>query len=271
LPPCRAGDIIELAGPSPPTAIIDSTAYDFFIAHAGPDREAAERLFELLIQQANVFLDTRSLELGDRWGVVLSEAQRQSRITVVIVSPHTDDSFYQQEEVAAAIDLARRESHRVVPVFLEGALDESTSIPYGLRSLHYAELSEQFTYEELARRLLALIGIEPESAPPGSDAPRPTTAPAATAARVRGAAASALAHLRGVRNAPPGDSKEYRDEKHYLGEDLKELIQAAAEAGREFDEALRVSLEIQGAVVSGGERYVDEYIAKLEGIVLPDS
>jgi Trypsin-like peptidase domain len=96
-------------------------------------------------------------------------------------------------------------------------------------------------------------------------------APTARAARVRRAAAGALLHLRGVRNAPPGDSNEYRDEKHLLGEELKRLIEAAGESPGDFGQELRVGLDVHEAVASGGERYVDEYIAKLEHIVLSDS
>jgi hypothetical protein len=93
----------------------------------------------------------------------------------------------------------------------------------------------------------------------------------APAGRVNSAAVSALFHLRGVRNAPPGDSSEYRDEKHYLGEELRKLREAAGESPREFGEELRVALLVHDAVVIGGERYVDEYIAELERVVLSDS
>ena len=44
-----------------------SAAYDFFIAHAGPDVHAAEHLFDLLEGGASVFLDPRSLRPGDDW------------------------------------------------------------------------------------------------------------------------------------------------------------------------------------------------------------
>ena len=52
-----------------------------------------------------------------------------------MISSNTDDSFYSQEEVAQAIDLARRspDTHRVVPVYLgQGTADP----PYGLRRIH---------------------------------------------------------------------------------------------------------------------------------------
>jgi len=99
--------------------------WDFFLAHAGSDSGIAESLYGLLSPHCRVFLDSRSLKLGDDWDVALPEAQRRSRITVVrsritvvIISPHTPKAYYQREEVATAIQLARTspDDHRVVPV-----------------------------------------------------------------------------------------------------------------------------------------------------------
>ena len=134
--------------------------YDFFIAHAGADVKPAERLFDLLSKDSRVFLDTRCLKLGDQWDQVLPRAQRQSRVTVVIVSPRTEAAFYQQEEVAAAIDLAKRDGHRVVPVYIEGPPKDDDSPPYGLRRLHSATISKGFKLEDLARKLLAQRAAE---------------------------------------------------------------------------------------------------------------
>ena len=151
--------------------IAHRAAYDFFIAHAGADAPVAERLYDLLVGDARVFLDSRCLEYGDEWDVVLPRAQRQSRITIVIVSPRTDSAFYQREEVAAANELARREGHRVVPVFVHGAPTDFDDVPYGLRRLHGAELSDRCTIEDVAARVLALAGKPaPAAAPRGGQA-----------------------------------------------------------------------------------------------------
>jgi hypothetical protein len=50
--------------------------WDFFLAHAGPDKTIAEELYDLLTESANVFLGTRCLELGDNWNPVLPDAQK---------------------------------------------------------------------------------------------------------------------------------------------------------------------------------------------------
>lgn len=132
-----------------------ATLYDFFLAHAGADAAAAERLYDLLVTQARVFLDCRSLVLGDDWDKALPEAQRHSRVTVVLVSGNTDGAFYQREEIAAAIDLARNgdRAHRVVPVYLGSS---PANVPYGLRLKHGLTVSGLLPIEEAAARLLEL-------------------------------------------------------------------------------------------------------------------
>src|SRR5215467_4255935 len=82
------------------------SSYDFFLAHAGSDTAQAERLYDLLVAETSVFLDSKSIVLGDDWDRVLAEAQRHSRVTVVLVSANSDVAFYQREEIAEAIELA---------------------------------------------------------------------------------------------------------------------------------------------------------------------
>src|ERR1700704_6441470 len=95
--------------------------WHFFIAHAGADKRTAERLYSYLSRNSRVFLDCRSLRLGDNWDIELPKAQQKSLVTVVLISSKTEAAYYQREEIAAAIALAREnaEKHRVVPVFLD--------------------------------------------------------------------------------------------------------------------------------------------------------
>ena len=129
----------------------------------------------------------KRLRLGDDWDVALAEAQRASRVSVILVSDRTPRAYYQREEVAAAIALTRRDgaSHRVVPVYLDGWPDEHSGVPYGLRLKHGCSLPD-LGREEIARQLLELVearvdgrastareGGPPPPAPP-RDRPRPT-------------------------------------------------------------------------------------------------
>lgn len=152
------------------------SSYDFFLAHAGPDTAQAEQLYDLLAAETSVFLDSKSIVLGEDWDRTLSEAQRQSRVTVVLVSASTDEAFYQREEIAVAIDLARKPEagHRVVPVYLEPA---PASVPYGLRLKHGLAISNRQPIEQVAVRLLHLHRTlvaqapRPASRRPGSSQP----------------------------------------------------------------------------------------------------
>jgi len=131
--------------------------WDFFIAHAGRDKKAAETLYDLLSKDSRVFLDSRSLLLGDNWDLKLPEAQRNSLVTVVLISSHTEKGYYQREEIAAAIDLARTtDEHRVVPVYLSGQAAAANSVPYGLRLKHGITLSDEFVIDDLAEALVKL-------------------------------------------------------------------------------------------------------------------
>jgi hypothetical protein len=134
-------------------------AWDFFIAHAGADRRTAERLFDLLDGRSKVFLDSRRLLPGDDWDASLARAQQDSLITVVLVSPRTQAAYYQREEIAAAIALARDPTnrHRVVPVVMPAATGARAAVPYGLGLKHALTLSTRFTLSDAAERLLELL------------------------------------------------------------------------------------------------------------------
>jgi hypothetical protein len=165
--------------PGPPPAAAPAGGHDLFIAHAGADAGSARRLHALLAPRARVFLDVVDLQLGDDWDRALSEAQRGSLITVVLVSDRTDAAFYQREEIAAAIDLARDPAtgHRVVPVYLDGPSGRAKA-PYGLRLKHGVELGGETTLETAAERLHALVrrirgGAAPAPEPEAAGAPEP--------------------------------------------------------------------------------------------------
>jgi hypothetical protein len=128
--------------------------WDFFIAHAGGDKRIAEILYELLFNRSRVFLDSKSLILGDNWNQELPTAQKQSLITVVIISSHTENAYYEKEEIAAAIQMARNNQlqHRVIPVFILGYNEDE--VPYGLVSKHSLVLNNEAEIDVAAESLL---------------------------------------------------------------------------------------------------------------------
>ena len=133
--------------------------WDFFIAHAGPDVTTAEALYDLLSGSAKVFLDSRSLELGDDWDRELPKAQQHSLITVVLVSSKTDSAYYEREEIRSAVDLARKnpDRYRVVPLSLDDGNNKNENSPYGLGVKHGLFLSTEGSLEKIALRLLETL------------------------------------------------------------------------------------------------------------------
>jgi hypothetical protein len=134
--------------------------WDFFLAHAGADLDTAEQLYGLLKPHAAVFLDKHCLMLGDDWDQELATAQRGSRITVVLISARTEMAYYEREEIAAAIDLARhnKQTHRVVPVYLDDPPDAQENIPYGLRLKHGVMVKAAGGLTVVAEQLIGLLG-----------------------------------------------------------------------------------------------------------------
>ena len=135
-----------------------------FLAHAGADLDVAEELHDLLSPPARVFLDQRCLKYGDNWDQALPIAQQASRITVVLISGHTGRAYYEREEIAAAIAMARDNpaSHRVVPIYLEPVPE----IHYGLRTRHAMQINNHFDLSRAARELLVLLAGEYNARPP---------------------------------------------------------------------------------------------------------
>lgn len=133
--------------------------WDFFIAHAGADKRTAEEVYDHLQSDSRVFLDSRCLMLGDDWDTELAAAQQKSLVTVVLISAKTEAAYYQREEIAAAIALAREDTkkHRVVPVFLDRESGQDNKIPYGLRVKHGLTISSSFPLKSVAASLLNLL------------------------------------------------------------------------------------------------------------------
>lgn len=135
--------------------------WDFFLAHAGADLNVAKNLYQKLIQQTKVFLDAENLLPGDDFDRALPAAQQSSLISVVIVSPNTAKAYYQREEIAAALQMAREDprTHRVVPVYLNAKQIPTNTIPYGLRLKHSLYVPESGDFTEVEQRLLKTLQV----------------------------------------------------------------------------------------------------------------
>ena len=137
--------------------------FDFFIAHASPDKEHARRFADRLEPEFRVFLDTEDVPLGVDWGNVIDEAQRQSRFTLALISDKTEAAPYAMDEIRAAID---RERHggglqRLIPLYIDGIPATADDYVYGLRTRQGLSLKEPAEYEDAVQRVRELM------APPG--------------------------------------------------------------------------------------------------------
>lgn len=106
--------------------------WDFFLAHASPDKPVAEALRLHLMPRWRVFLDRPALAPGDRWAQRIPEALLASRVVVALISRHTPKAHYAGEEFIMAVEAARKDRARVVPVWLDGVVDTAATAAYGL-------------------------------------------------------------------------------------------------------------------------------------------
>jgi hypothetical protein len=146
----------------------ERSSWIFFLAHAGADTAEAERLYDILSREYAVFLDKRTLRLGDDWDTEIARAQRSARVTVVLISERYEYAYYLREEVASAIHLARSspEDHRVVPVFLDGWPSSASGIPYGLRLKHGIDAKAAGGMQGVAADLRKLVSqLKPSPMP----------------------------------------------------------------------------------------------------------
>jgi hypothetical protein len=118
--------------------LMSQPRYTFFLAHAGRDTECAKELRNLLHPDVEVFLDAYDLDPGDEWDIELPRRQRQAQATIALLSSATETAYYLREEIASAIAYQRHEpdTHRLIPVYLDGIPKDPSKIPYGMRVRH---------------------------------------------------------------------------------------------------------------------------------------
>lgn len=144
--------------PRKPTTNQIVASWDVFIAHAGPDQAIAEELHDLLGPHCRAFLDSRCLRLGDEWDQEIARAQAKATITLVLISQKTERAYYQREEIAAALEMARNgtQQHRVIPIYLDHNVPIE-GVPYGLRLKHGIRLDATTDLRLVADRVRRLL------------------------------------------------------------------------------------------------------------------
>ena len=131
-------------------------AWDFFLSHSSADTDNAKVLYNVLNPPAKVFLDAFSLVPGDNFDVSLPEALQGSLISVILISPNTEQAYYEKEEIAMAIQIARADpdTRRVVPVYMnmtEAKLPAKA--PFGLTRKHSLYIYNPDDFTDTGKKL----------------------------------------------------------------------------------------------------------------------
>jgi hypothetical protein len=91
---------------------------DVFISYNADDRERADRIRrELTRKRLDVFFDQSALTAGQSWSSRITEAVRNAKVLVVLLSANTARSPVVEREVAAALEDS--EGKTVIPVLLD--------------------------------------------------------------------------------------------------------------------------------------------------------
>ncbi len=159
--------------------------FDFFVAHASPDKEHARRLADRLEPEFRVFLDTEDVPLGVDWGNLIDEAQKHSHFTLALISDKTEAAPYAMDEIRAAIDRERHSGgkQRLIPLYINGLPTTADDYVYGLRTRQGLSLKEPAEFEDAVQRIRQLMASpDPTTAgtfpPPQHQASYATPSPA---------------------------------------------------------------------------------------------
>lgn len=113
-------------------------AQSVFISYPSPDRSIARVLaHELRSNNVEVFFDESELKVGDRWARRIRAEIPKANAFITLITPATNDAYYQESELHIAVGYARKQGLRVIPI----RLGEQTSLPFGTEQLHRIELA----------------------------------------------------------------------------------------------------------------------------------
>jgi hypothetical protein len=132
--------------------------WDVFIAYSSSDRAVASRLADALGNRLRVFIDIYCLRPGDDWDIALRAAVEDAAMVVVLVSPSTEQSFFQRDEILRAVERSRKDPPRarLIPIFIGGTAPTQPSVPYGLRPKQGIVIANEDDLNAAAERIIEL-------------------------------------------------------------------------------------------------------------------
>lgn len=148
-----------------------------FISHASKDDDFVKQLrLALEGHQLTVWVDSRNLRGGAKLAPEISDAIRNARQTLVVLSPNTINSPWVRNEIQQALSVEKELQHqgyRVIPLLLPGVEPSALSIwfdeePVGIR----VELKIGSVGEALPKILVALGERMPDDVQPPETMPQ---------------------------------------------------------------------------------------------------
>lgn len=131
--------------------------YHIFISYPEQDYEIAHNIYKHFSPRFKVFVDKITLKSGDEWSIEIPNAQKNSVVSLIVVSQNTYSGFYEQEEIARAIMLKRKtKKHIIIPVLVKKN-NILPDIPYGLQNIQNIVLEDIYNLDYLHRRVSEAI------------------------------------------------------------------------------------------------------------------
>ena len=132
--------------------------YDFFICHAGEDKDDFVRHFaELLVAEgATVWYDEFTLRVGSRLRREIDHGLVSSRFGIVIVSEYFFAKEWPQRELDGLFSLDNEDRRRILPIWHKVTKDEVARHSPTLADIVALNTAVQST-EEIVEKLLEII------------------------------------------------------------------------------------------------------------------
>ena len=110
--------------------------YHVFISYPHEEFDIAKRIYDALKNHFLVFMDKYSLVAGADWTKAIVTAQKQSAMTIAIISNNTKHACYENDEITRAIYLRKHHKHIIVPIVVSNH-GKNPEIPFGLQNTQH--------------------------------------------------------------------------------------------------------------------------------------
>ena len=153
--------------------------FDLFLAHNSTDKPTVRRLCRLLTERGlRCWLDEQQILPGGQQQPLIEQGLEDSRSIAICIGPN-DFGPWQAEERQAAITLAVRDQHPVIPVLLPGAPAPS-ELPLLLANRACADLRDGLQAAAIDHLIAGITGRPAVATTASTFSPTPATHPTST-------------------------------------------------------------------------------------------